>query len=198
MLKFASIVLHSFLATALLQLAFVAESRAAETADVQLEEIKPQPAMSIRFRAKPKELGPKFGKSMGVLYTYVYSHGGEVIGPPFGRYHDMDDESFDVEAGVPVAKVIAGNDQVKQSELPGGEVATLLYRGPYTELGESHDTLKAWAESKGREAAGGSWEVYLIGPSQESDPAKYETKLYLPLKKKKKGETPPEASPSSN
>jgi effector-binding domain-containing protein len=149
--------------------------------EIKIEQIKPQPTMSTRFRAAPEELGAKYGEAFGALYTYVTSNGGEITGPPFGRYHDMRDGKFDIEAGLPVAKVLAAKDAIKPSQLPGGTVATTMHVGPYEKLGEAHEALETWSREHGKKATGGPWESYLVEPSREQDPNKFETKLFLPI-----------------
>lgn len=162
-------------------------------AQVQLQEMKPQQAMSMRFRAKPSDVPAEFRKSLGRLHFYVMTQGGQIIGPPFGRYHQMDANSFDVEVGVVVAKALDGNEEIKPSELPGGPVATLTYRGHFAGLIKADEALQKWAKANGRQVAGGPWAVPVIEPRQESEP---DTRIFLPLEKKK-GEAPSGTSPSS-
>jgi len=172
--------------TAMLLFAAAAATRAAgqdaSRYEIKIEEVKAQPAMTMRFRAKPEELGAKYAEAFGALFGYVMSNGGELAGPPFGRYHAMDEEGFEVEAGLPVSKPLAAKGEIKPSQLPGGTVATLIHVGPYERLGEAHAALEQWLEKNSKKPAGPVWESYITEPGGgESDPNKYETKIFLPL-----------------
>jgi len=152
--------------------------------EVKIETIKAQPTMTIRFRARHDELSKKYGEVFGKLFGYVTSKGGEFSGAPFGRYHSMTEEEVEVEAGLPVAKVIEGKGEIKASELPGGKVATTIHLGPYEKLGEAHEAIQAWASKNGHKPSGGVWEYYLTDPGKEPDQSKWQTKLYLPIAEK--------------
>ncbi len=149
--------------------------------EIKIEQLKAQPTMSTRFTTAPADIAAAYGEAFGAVYSYVMPNGGDVTGPPFGRYHKMTDDEFEIEAGLPVAKTLPGNDDVKPGELPAGPAATLLYVGPYESLGAAHNALTDWARTHDKKPAGTVWECYVSGPGKESDPAKYETKLFLPL-----------------
>jgi effector-binding domain-containing protein len=41
-----------------------------------------------------------------------------------------------------------------------------------------------WMQTQGLEIAGGSWETYLSDPAVVTDPAKYETIVTIPVRKR--------------
>lgn len=149
--------------------------------EIKVEEVKAQPTMTTRFEAAPEELAANYSRALGAVYAYVMSAGGEVAGPPFGWYHAMQDGKFDVETGLPVVKPLAERGEIKPSKLPGGMVATTTHVGPYDGLGDAHEALETWAREHGKKATAGPWESYITDPGNEPDPAKYRTKLFLPL-----------------
>ncbi len=172
--------------SALLLIAITTASRAdgddeQKPYEIKIEQVKPQPAMTIQFSAAPDELAKKYGEAFGAIFGYVMSNGGQPAGPPFGRYHRMTDGKFDIEAGLPVAKPLDNKGNIKASQLPGGMVATTLHVGPYEKLGGAHAALQSWARKNGKKVTGGVWESYLTDPGQEPDPNKYQTKLFLPI-----------------
>jgi effector-binding domain-containing protein len=79
-----------------------------------------------------------------------------------------------VEVGVQVTGPFAGGDGCVPSELPAGEVASTVHRGPYHLLGEAHRAVQAWCAANGRSMAGPRWEIY--GDWRE-DPAELETEV---------------------
>ena len=107
-----------------------------------------------------------------------------MTGPPFTRYHSIDGDTVDIEAGFPVKKAIKDSGRIKASELPAGEVAVTWHFGPYEELEKSHALLEKWMKSQSLESGGGMWEIYWTDPGIEPDPKKWRTQLIWPIKKK--------------
>lgn len=154
--------------------------------EFKVEDVKAQPAMTVRFKvsAEPDKISAKYAEVFTAVFTHVFSNGGQPAGAPFGRYHAMKEGQFEIEAGVPVAKVIDAKGEIKASELPAGKVATTVHFGPYVKLGEAHEALTKWASDNGYEPTAGLWETYLTDPGQEPDQSKWQTKLFLPVAKK--------------
>jgi len=67
---------------------------------------------------------------------------------------------LDVEFGVGVKASFAPIGNVREVDLPVGEVATATHYGSYAGLGAAHDAVITWCRSNGRTLAGTSWEVY--------------------------------------
>ena len=64
--------------------------------------------------------------------------------------------------------------RVTWSTVPGGTVATTVYRGPFTGLGAAHDAVLAWCSAHGVSLSGTRWEVY--GPHAD-DPSEQWTEI---------------------
>jgi effector-binding domain-containing protein len=94
-----------------------------------------------------------------------------------------------IELGVPVAAPVTAGGRVQPGILPEGRYAVLRHTGHYDGLMASNAALLQWAQDKGIafdtwETAGGeAWrgraEHYLTDPSQEPDPAKFETDVAI-------------------
>jgi hypothetical protein len=69
------------------------------------------------------------------------------------------DASPRVEIGVEVFGTFQPADNVVESAVPAGEVATTTSRG-YHELGEAHRAVRDWCAENGRRLAGPFWEIY--------------------------------------
>jgi len=67
-----------------------------------------------------------------------------------------------------------------------GEVAEILYIGPYSEEGPTIERLHQFIEDNGYKIAGYHEEEYLKGPGMffKGNPAKYQTIIRYPIKKK--------------
>jgi effector-binding domain-containing protein len=120
------------------------------------------------------------------LFGWLASQGIPPAGPPFIRYLVIDmARELQLELGVPIAAPIAVSGHIQSGTLPAGRYAVLRHTGPYDGLVASNAALQQWAADHGiefdaSEANGvstwrGRAEHYLTDPSQEPDPAKWET-----------------------
>lgn len=129
----------------------------------------------------------------GEVFGWLAGHGVAPAGPPFFRYHVIDMERLlNVEAGVSVQAPVEGDDRVIAGVLPAGRYGSAIHVGPYDGLIGAVDDLLHWADSQGLEwdkssaDDGEHWrcrlEIYLTDPSQEPDPANWQTQLAFRLK----------------
>ena len=98
---------------------------------------------------------------------------------------------LEIEAGVPVAAAVAGDDRVISGVLPAGRYATLTHVGHPSELVAATGALLDWAAEQGLTwdmtpgASGERWgcrlESYLTDPRQEPDMSKWVTQLAFRL-----------------
>jgi effector-binding domain-containing protein len=149
----------------------------------EVQERKELPAATIRVKCKPEELQQQLAIILPEVMGYLNREGLTPAGVPFARYHSFATE-IDLEAGIPVTTKIKGNERVKASSLPGGEVVAGMHIGPYHELTRTHEALMKWMAEKKLEAAGGPWEIYWTDPGLERDPAKWRTEIVQPITRK--------------
>jgi effector-binding domain-containing protein len=120
------------------------------------------------------------------LFGWLGGQGIAPAGPPFIRYRVIDMAAdLQIELGVPVATPVTGSGRIQPGTLPAGKYAVLRHTGPYDGLIASNAALQNWAHERGIEfdawdtAEGSAWrsraEHYLTDPSQEPNPAKWET-----------------------
>ncbi len=184
----------NFTSASLLGLLFAITSVAADDKpekgyEFKIEQIKPQPAMTIRFRvADSSEISAKYGEAFGQLVGHIASEGGQIAGAPFGRYHSFTKDGIEIEAGIPVAKIVEEKGNIKPTELPGGNAITTIHMGGYKELGNAHNAMQRWVKEQGHKTTGGPWEYYLTDPGQEPDSSKWRTKLIQLIANKGKGQ----------
>jgi effector-binding domain-containing protein len=157
----------------------------------EITERTEQPYAAIRADVTMAELAG-LAHRFGEVFGWLAQRGIAPAGAPFFRYNVIDMErQLNVEAGVPVAAPVEGDDQVIAGTLPAGRYATYLHVGPYDGLIGAVDTLLQWADAQGLEwdssgAEGGErWgcrlESYLTDPSQQPDASKWETQLAFRL-----------------
>jgi hypothetical protein len=99
---------------------------------------------------------------------------------------------LEIDVAVPVAGAAIGDNRIIADILPTGRYATLIYTGPYGGLMQATADLLAWAERKdivwdmrpagpNSEAWRARIENYLTDPTNEPDPAKWQTELAFKL-----------------
>jgi len=121
------------------------------------------------------------GEAYGRIAAYLAGSGEIPAGAPFTAYYNMDMQDLDVEIGFPVSKPLAGKDDIRASEIPGGKLAFALHTGPYSECGPAYEALTQFVKEHGFEATGVAYEFYLNDP-QETPQAQLQTQIVFPLK----------------
>ena len=152
----------------------------------QIQARAAQPYVAIRRTVTMDGISGAVDEAFPELFGWLAGNGIAVGGAPFIRYLviDMAGE-LQIELGVPVSAPVAGSGRIQPGVLPAGRYAVLRHTGPYDGLVASHAALQQWAAEHGVQfdthdtAQGSAWggrvEHYLTDPSQEPDPAKWET-----------------------
>lgn len=159
--------------------------------DPTIVERQAQPYVGIRQKVTMATLA-SVADRIPELFGWLGTHGGAPAGAPFFRYHVIDMErELDVEAGIPVAAPIAGDDTVRADVLPAGRYLTAAYTGhPDNLIWTTRDFL-AWAADHGlafdrRDTPDGdAWasriESYETDPAVEPNMDKWTTVLAFKL-----------------
>jgi effector-binding domain-containing protein len=84
-------------------------------------------------------------------------------GPPFARYR-VNELTFGVTAGIPVARLPAATGRMRVGGIPGGLIASTIHVGSYDELPHAFHAVIQWAAGAGYRIAADPWESYLDGP----------------------------------
>jgi len=146
-------------------------------------EIASFPAISVKDSVKAKEIGTFLETYLPMLYMYAIRQGATPKGPPYAIYYNWDPEGMILmEAGIPLAEAIEGEDNIMAVQTPGGKVVKATHFGPYEETAKVYNALEQYISVMKFEKAGPPWEVYVTDPSKEANPAKWETFVYFPVK----------------
>jgi len=133
-------------------------------------------------------LGPRLGE----VFDWIAARGIAPAGPPFFKYNVIDMEhELQMEAGVPVAAAVDGDDAIVTGVLPGGRYVTLTHTGHPDGLAAVTGELLDWAENRdlkwdtdetsGFERWVSRLEFYLTDPSEQPDMNKWQTQLAFRL-----------------
>lgn len=148
-----------------------------------------QPYAAIPVSVSMGELGTVVPPLTGQVFGWLTDRGVPPAGPPFWRYVVVDMEAkLELEAGVPVASQVEGDDQVRTGLLPAGRYATVVHTGhPDTLVTATRDLLD-WAAERGFDwdADGNTWgcrlEEYLSDPDEVPDMNEWQTRLAFRLR----------------
>ncbi|MGD8719538.1 MAG: MerR family transcriptional regulator [Candidatus Zixiibacteriota bacterium] len=119
------------------------------------------------------------------LMGYLKQNGASFAGPCFALYHDQcyKEKDVDAEACQPISGDVPETARIKVRELPGGEMASTIHKGPYSGLNDCYTAALKWIEQNGYRVAGPDREIYLEGAWTTDDPEQYVTELQIPVEK---------------
>ena len=151
-----------------------------------------QPYAAIRVRVSMADLAAVVPPLNQDVFAWLGQRGTPPAGAPFWKYNVIDMAAkLEIEAGVPVAAAVAGDDRVLTGVLPAGRYATLTHVGHPSELVAATGALLDWAAAHGLTwdmspgVNGEQWacrlETYLTDPSREPDMSKWVTQLAFKL-----------------
>ncbi|NDJ61643.1 MAG: GyrI-like domain-containing protein [Chloroflexi bacterium] len=139
-----------------------------------------RPIVFVRTRTPVEALPAVIGEAYGRIMPHVSAQGVEAVEPPYVAYFNDDMADMDVEIGVVISKAIPGQGDIQVGELPAGQVAACMYKGPYNGVGVAHDALMQWAKAEGHTITGVAYEFYISDP-EETAPEDLLTQICHPL-----------------
>jgi effector-binding domain-containing protein len=148
---------------------------------VDIVQLRPQRVASIREIIVRDRMVESLGRMFQVVGEVVSRQGVATAGPRFARWHSWG-ELTDLEAGLPVASEVAAEGIVVPSSLPGGAMAHAIHMGMYDGLEAVYEAVSGWLERTARAGGEGPWESYTTDPMSESDPERWRTDIYWPLR----------------
>jgi len=151
------------------------------TYDITIDELSPQPVISIRESLAQPQLSSFFGRTFTELYAHLGRHGIPPRGEPFVVYHAFGPETIDVEACLPVPTEVAATNGIGYRVLPAVTVAETIHVGPYDQLGRAYQALDEWASDHAFETAGPARERYLDQPQRSVSQDALRTIVQLPI-----------------
>lgn len=153
-------------------------------ADPDFSEIitTPTPTYAIFDSCLISDMGQKMGEVYGKLSTFFQQNNLEMAGPPLCFYHVWNPEGYiHFEAAIPVLETIGDQGEIVVSEVHKTKAVEYLHVGSYDDLGTAHELLGAYLIEHGYQMAGAPFEEYLTDPSNEPDPAKWQTLVVYPI-----------------
>lgn len=159
------------------------------TIDVQIVERAEQPYVGVT-RTVTMQTFADVADRIPEMIGRLAQRGVAPAGAPFLRYLEIDMErGLVVEAGVPVAEPVTGDDTMDANALPAGRYATVLHRGHPDELVGVTGELLDWAGEHGHtwdvSPDGRRWgarlEAFHTNPMEVSGPDEWVTEVAIRL-----------------
>ena len=146
----------------------------------EVQEVAQQYLAAVREHTTSQNLAATIRQLLNenAIYTFFKTAGIQEHARNVMVFWD-DDQGIVLEVAVQVFAPFTGNGRVFCSSTPAGRVATLLHRGPWDQIGHTHDAIIRWCRANHHPMTGLRWEVY---GRHNDDPAKLETQVFYLLK----------------
>jgi effector-binding domain-containing protein len=149
---------------------------------IEIEKIESLEYFSERDTCSVITIGAKLGKMYTEIFDFISKNGIKESNPPFAIYHKFDGNIFDMEAGIPVDKLIPSKNKIiKSGKFSPSQAVVAYYYGPYEKDYLAHQQLKKWIKKHNKKIINSPFEVYVSDPSMEKDSSKWLTKIYYPF-----------------
>jgi effector-binding domain-containing protein len=143
--------------------------------DVSITQVVSTPLAAVRARRIGfPELGATITASLDKVYALLRARGVQGLGHNVVVYR-IGPPPFDVEIGVQTPAPIAPEGDVIATATPAGRVATAVHWGPYDQLGQAHEAIRAFCRANGLRLGAFNWELY---GDWADDPAKLRTDVF--------------------
>lgn len=142
----------------------------------------PETTYAIKDSCLLSDIGTKMGEVYTKLYQFVTKNELEIAGPALCLYHVWNPEGYiHFEAAIPVLQTIGDQGEIVVSGISESKAVEYLHVGSYDGLGAGHELLGNYLSDCGYQMAGSPYEEYLTDPSNEPDPAKWQTRIVYPI-----------------
>ena len=155
-----------------------------DSAKVQIKNVEEQTILLLKGTSTKETIGQDMGAMFGKVFTYLDSADIQPAGPPLSLYYTEPGPQWKIAVAIPVAnetKAPNANEPIQLITLAGGKMAFAIHTGSYEQLEDAWNIFFQWVQSNGYYPAGPAREIYLVGPEQQPDPAKYQTQLLWPV-----------------
>jgi effector-binding domain-containing protein len=138
--------------------------------------------LCVRDSADAAHMAEAFARAYTILQNEMKSLDLKPDGAPGSLYYNNDPNNFIFECVYPIAKMPAKNPKkCKVVVLEASNMFIYHYYGPYADLYKAYDSIKEELKNIGLEQSGPMREFYMTADSAEKDPAKWLTRIMVPV-----------------
>ncbi len=136
--------------------------------------------------APMKDVSFKVAKNYSVLEEEMNAVGAVLDGMPGMITYNNDTTNFVFECILPIKKIPATQPKIcKIVVLEACPMLIYNYFGPYQQLYTAYNKIREYNKANGLEQNGPMREFYLTDPTLEKNPAKWQTRIMVPVNKAK-------------
>lgn len=152
--------------------------------EVQALDLPQLPILAIHARVPEKAVPGTWRELAAELRDHLHRRREPTSQPVGAIFPDPfhDERAVNMTVFIPSPADARGQGRIVCDLLPGGLCATIRHLGPYALLHRSYEHLAAWMQRHGSEATGAPREIYLVGPTDTTDPRNYETDVIWPIR----------------
>lgn len=132
----------------------------------QIIEAEAQPVLSVQTVTAVKDMPQVVGDIYGAIANYIVAKGGQLVGPAFIAYYNMDMENLQIEVGFPLLKEMEGEGNIVLRQIPAGKRAVGFHKGAYSDMTSIYEALTAFLMEKGHQPTGIAYEYYYNSPEE--------------------------------
>lgn len=147
---------------------------------INLIEQPEQHVLSIRTTINFNDYPKTAEKAYRVIIEYAESKGLLFSSGPFVCYHNADLENLEVEMGFPIAKPVAGNDDIYGYTIPAQKAVSGIFLGAYEETDPLMFEIMQWIVEHGYEQQGKIYNYYLNDSDRNT--SELLTQIVVPIK----------------
>jgi effector-binding domain-containing protein len=149
---------------------------------VELEQLDAFDYAAIREKVSFNDVSSRMSEMYQTIAGFVAGTTTSISGAPFAIYHEMKNDTIDLECGYPISELILPEEPIQTGTFQTAECAVIDYFGNYGELEEAHSVIQQWIEKHRFRMAGPPIEKYLTDAATEADSEKWHTKIYYPVR----------------
>ena len=142
-----------------------------------ITQTRQQHIATLHLTVPRENIGESMGAGVQQVLGVLTAQSIVPTGPWFTHHHRRPTDTFDFEICFPVAQPIAPSGLVVPGTWPAMTVARAVYQGNYTGLPEAWAEFHAWLDANAHNTASDLWEVYLVNPNSNPNPAEWRTEL---------------------
>ncbi len=138
--------------------------------EVVLETVQAELIAAVRSTVRVGEVGRAWRPALDQVWAFLRANPDVARGHNLFLYHHpaRPQDPMGVDFGVRVSSTFEPAGNVRCVATPAGEVACVVHRGPYDQLGAADGAIQAWCAAHGRTIGAASWETY---GDHDDDPA---------------------------
>lgn len=138
-------------------------------------------AVAIRTTVPLAGIPNFLGEAFHELDDAIRAGGGQVVGPPFVRYHSVSPDAVDLEAVLCTEERVPARGRVVPITLRASKAAVVRHVGHYSKLQPAYEAIDLWVKEHGLHATEAPREVYVTSPAEIPDPSEWVTLVEQPV-----------------